>query len=163
MDINVKALVIDDSSVMRMMVIKGLTESKLANFEFVEATDGQDALEKMKYHPIDIAFVDWNMPNMTGIEFVTKVRQEEKLNGDAPLPLIMVTSERTIGKMQIALDEAGADHFISKPFTVEELVYKLKKHVDRAVQLRLQKNRAARDSRQTTTSQSGGWFGKLFG
>ncbi len=82
--------------------------------------------------PFDIAFVDWNMPNMTGIEFVKEVRQLEKRNDTDPMSLVMVTSEKTMGKLQEALDEAGADQFISKPFTVDELKAKLKKSVDKA-------------------------------
>ena len=62
-----KALVVDDSGVMRKMVMKALTDAKLVTFEFVEAVDGRDALTKFDPKQIDIAFVDWNMPNMTGI------------------------------------------------------------------------------------------------
>src|SRR6266849_3461519 len=104
-----KALVIDDSGVMRKMVMKSLTEAKLAEFEFIEAEDGQVALDKLKNNEIDIAFVDWNMPNMTGIDFVKEVRKHERSNGHDAIPLVMVTSEKTMGKVQEALDEAGAD------------------------------------------------------
>lgn len=162
MNIKINALIVDDSGVMRKMVMKGLTESKLSEFNFIEAGDGMDALEKMKANDIDIGFVDWNMPNMTGIEFVTQVRKLEKADGKDPTPMIMVTSEKTIGKMQVALDEAGADHFISKPFTVEELVYKLKKHVERAQQMHMQKARQRMQSAQAQPASGGGWLGKLF-
>jgi two-component system chemotaxis response regulator CheY len=128
-----RALVIDDSGVMRKMVMKSLREAKLCDFEFVEAEDGRVALEKLKGENIDIGFVDWNMPNMNGVEFVAEVRQQERFDcNDYPIPLIMITSEKTMGKIQTALDEAGANSFISKPFTVEELQAKLKKFVERA-------------------------------
>lgn len=163
-----KALVVDDSGIMRKMVMKGLTESKLAEFEFVEAEDGADALAKLGENDVDIGFVDWNMPNMTGVEFVAEVRKQEKENcEESPIPLVMVTSEKTMGKVQAALDEAGADAFISKPFTVPELQHKLKKHVDRAGLLRARKNR---EKSQTATAAaapqpaaSGGWLGKILG
>lgn len=162
-----KALVIDDSGVMRKMVMRGLTEAKLAEFEFIEAEDGRVALEKLKDNEFDIAFVDWNMPNMTGIDFVVEVRKLEKTKCDDPILLIMVTSEKTMSKIEIALDEAGADQFISKPFTVEELQSKLKKHVDRATLQRVRKNREkqqnAAASAPAQPQASGGWFGKVFG
>lgn len=158
-----RALVIDDSGIMRKMVMKGLNESKLAAFEFVEAVDGKDALEKLNANEIHIAFVDWNMPNMTGVEFVKEVRVLEKSKGNDPMPLVMVTSEKTMGKVQEALDGAGADGFISKPFTVEELQHKLKKHVDRAMLNQVRKARKQRQATATEVKPAGGFFGSLFG
>jgi len=128
MAMTLNALVVDDSGVMRKMIIEGLKNSKLAEFEFVEAEDGADALAKFDPAKIDIAFVDWNMPNMTGVDFVRKVRA---IGDTEHIPMIMVTSEKTMGKMQEALDEAGADVFISKPFTAEELAFKLRKPIER--------------------------------
>src|SRR5262249_21612664 len=114
MNVKLKALVVDDSGVMRKMVMKSLTEAKLADFEFVEAVDGADALAKFDPNEFHIAFIDWNMPNMTGIDLVRKIRSLEDV---VHVGLVMVTSEKTMGKIQEALDEAGADAFISKPFT----------------------------------------------
>jgi two-component system, chemotaxis family, chemotaxis protein CheY len=127
-----KALVIDDSSLMRQIVMKLLTQSALADFEFVEAIDGVDALEKLSANEIDIAFVDWNMPNMTGIEFIKAVRSRENKRGDDRLPMIMVTSEKTLRKMEEAIHEAGADAFISKPFNTAELNAKISTQIARA-------------------------------
>ena len=90
-------LVVDDSRVMRTVVMQALTKSGLAEFLFFEAEDGEDALETFAFQSIDIAFVDWNMPKMTGIEFVRKARAREKSNH---IPIIMVTSERAVGKVQ---------------------------------------------------------------
>jgi two-component system chemotaxis response regulator CheY len=116
---NLRALVVDDSRVMRRMVMDSLQKTKLAEFEFIEAEDGRDALEKLKNNEFQIAFVDWNMPNMTGVDFVREVRRLDKSEDKDPIPLIMVTSEKTMGKVQEALDDAGADGFITKPFTVD--------------------------------------------
>lgn len=159
-----KALVIDDSGVMRKMVMKNLNEAKLADFEFIEAEDGKDALDKLKANEIHIAFVDWNMPNMTGIDFVREVRALERVNDDGPIPLVMVTSEKTMGKIQEAIDQSGADAFISKPFTVDELKHKLQKVVDKiplVLARRLRKQ--AEQAQPTEQKAAGGWFGKMFG
>lgn len=153
-----KALVVDDSGVMRKMVMKGLNDSKLANFEYIEAVDGQDALAKFDPKLIDIGFVDWNMPNMTGIEFVQEVRNLYG-GGMSGVPLVMVTSEKTMGKIQEALDEAGADAFICKPFTVEELQSKLKKVIEKAGIRKVRREAAQKKQQQP----SGGLLAKLFG
>lgn len=117
-----KAMVIDDSRVMRMMVMKSLRETQLAEFEFTEAEDGEDALAKYEAAQPEILFVDWNMPKMSGIEFVRKVRETVDAS---EVPIIMVTSEKTMGKVEEALDSAGANEYICKPFTVEQLTAKL--------------------------------------
>jgi two-component system chemotaxis response regulator CheY len=57
--------------------------------------------------------------------------------------MVMVTSEKTIGKIEEALDQAGADWFITKPFTAEELTVRLAKVIERAVQIQVRKQRAA--------------------
>lgn len=123
-----KALVIDDSKVMRQMVMKGLRESRVAEFEFVEADDGADALAKFDPNTVDICFVDWNMPTMTGVEFVKQARSR----GDTGLvPMVMVTSEKSMAKIEEALEQARADAFVCKPFTADDLKGKLQRIVDR--------------------------------
>jgi two-component system, chemotaxis family, chemotaxis protein CheY len=117
-----RALVVDDSKVMRAMVMESLRKTCLAEFEFTEAVDGADALGKFNPKKVDMAFVDWNMPNMSGVDFV---REARAMGHTEHIPIIMVTSEKTIGKMEEALDSAGANAFISKPFTVEYMIQKL--------------------------------------
>ena len=124
----VRALIVDDSGLMRKMVMTSLRQTLLAEFEFIEAEDGADALEKFNNRNTDIVFVDWNMPGMTGIDFVRQVRS--KKNTDH-IPIVMVTSENAIGKVAIALDEVGADSYICKPFTVEEMQRKLTKLIEK--------------------------------
>ena len=92
-----KALVVDDSKVMRLMVMKIVRQAELATFDFEEAEDGEDALAKFEAGDHEILFVDINMPKMSGIEFVQKVRASKKAN--AGLPIVMVTSEKTMGKI----------------------------------------------------------------
>ena len=118
---NIHALVVDDSAIMRKMVMRSLRESGLADFEFTEAADGAEALEKFDQESQNIIFVDWNMPNMNGLEFAIKVREIQKRH----IPIIMVTTESTMAKVEEALDSAGVDSFIVKPFTVEVLQKKL--------------------------------------
>ncbi len=117
-----KALVLDDSKVMRTMVMKALEKTKLAKFSFIEARDGLDGLAKFNHEKIDICFVDWNMPNMSGFDFAKKVRAT---GSGKNIPIIMVTSEKSMGKMMDAMDQAGANGYICKPFTVQELHQKL--------------------------------------
>ena len=121
-----KALVIDNSGEMRTRLMDSLRKSGLAEFEFSESEDGVDALLKFDSKETDIVFADWNLPRMTGIEFVRKVRSNPK---NLHVPIVMVTSEQTIGRIHEALDAAGAVAYICKPFTIADLERKLKKVV----------------------------------
>lgn len=145
------ALVVDDSRVMRAVVMQALTKSGLAEFLFFEAEDGEDALETFAFQGVDIAFVDWNMPKMTGIEFVRKVRAREKSH-HIPIPIIMVTSERAVGKVQDALDRAGADAYVTKPFTQDDLIRQVEPLIERI---------SSQRSAPPAAGKSGGFFSKL--
>jgi two-component system chemotaxis response regulator CheY len=126
LEMKLRALVVDDSRIMRAMVMESLKKSNLAEFEFTEAVDGADAVKKFHRDKFDIIFADWNMPNMSGVEFARHVRG---LGKTEHIPIVMVTSEKTMSKVEEALDGAGANAFISKPFTVEYLVQKLSRVV----------------------------------
>jgi two-component system, chemotaxis family, chemotaxis protein CheY len=160
MTIKLNALVVDDSGVMRKMVMNTLKETNLADFEFTEAEDGQSALTKLKAAKFDVAFVDWNMPNMTGIEMLKEVRKQERVNDHDPIVLVMITSEKTMDKMQEALEVGGADHFISKPFSTEELQIKLKKVVEKAQLMRVRRDRlsAQTAARSEEPKRNRSWF-----
>lgn len=112
----IKALVVDDSKIMRSAVKRALNQLMLADFEYVEAKDGEDALSKFN-DDIDILFVDWNMPNMTGVEFARAVRDQGRGN----IPIIMVTAEKAMGKVDKALNEGGANEYVTKPFTADKM------------------------------------------
>jgi two-component system chemotaxis response regulator CheY len=164
MNIKLRALVVDDSKVMRHMVMETLKKTGLAEFEFAEAVDGQDALTQIQAGDFAIAFVDWNMPNMTGVEFVRAARKWAQDKDRDPIPMVMVTSEKTVAKVEEAMDQAGAESFISKPFTVEEMQVKLKRVVTMAATLRARANRqAATDAAPAAPPAGGGFFSKLFG
>lgn len=147
MSMAIRALVIDDSRVMRNMVMNALKQSRLATFEFTEAVDGADALTKFDPATVDMCFVDWNMPNVTGVEFVKKAR-----SGGAAfhIPMVMVTSEQTMAKIEEALNQAGADSFICKPFTPEDMRLKLEVLVNKVLKAKDQPKPA------------GGFFSGLF-
>lgn len=112
----IKALVVDDSKIMRSAVKRALDQLMLAEFEYVEAKDGEDALEKFS-DEIEIMFVDWNMPNMTGVELAQAIREK----GNNHIPIIMVTAEKSMGKVDKALNEGGANEYVTKPFTADKM------------------------------------------
>ncbi len=143
-----RALVMDDSRIMRKMVMESLLQTELSEFQFTEAMDGAEGLAKFDSAHFDILFVDWNMPNMSGIDFVRKIRS---MPNTAHIPIVMVTSEKTMGKVMDALDNAGANEYICKPFTVEELSRKLKPLIQRIVT----KSAATKPEKQS------GFFSKL--
>ncbi len=121
----IKALVVDDSKIMRSQVKRALDQVSLAEFEYEEAMDGEDALEKFN-DDIDMLFVDWNMPKMTGVEFARAVRDQ----GYDRIPIIMVTAEKSMGKVDKALTEGGADEYITKPFTADKMSKAIAKFFD---------------------------------
>jgi len=113
-----RALVVDDSRVMRGIVMNSLRKTGLAEFEFTEAESGAEAIAKFHPDRFDIVFVDWNMPQMNGIEFINLARASHKTDH---IPIVMVTSEKTKEKVDLAMKTVGATAYITKPFTPEEM------------------------------------------
>ncbi len=114
-----RALVIDDSRAMRTILTSILGE---LGYEVEGAEDGECALEALKSGgQFDLALVDWNMPQMTGYDFVCQIRRDSRF---ADLRLVMVTTETEISRMSDALN-AGADEYIMKPFSKDMLLEKL--------------------------------------
>ncbi|MFT0847556.1 response regulator [Actinomycetaceae bacterium L2_0104] len=114
-----KALVIDDSKVMRRIVGKYLST---VGFEVEEAGNGQEALDFLESHgSVDLACIDWNMPVMDGLTFVTRVRGRSEWRD---MTLMMVTTESEHGQIVRAL-AAGAHEYLIKPFTPDALLDKL--------------------------------------
>jgi two-component system, chemotaxis family, chemotaxis protein CheY len=115
-----KAMVVDDSRAIRMILSGMLNE---LGYEVETAVNGKDALEKARQGSAwSVFLVDWNMPEMTGLEFVQEVRKEARF---AQTPLMMVTTETEITQMVRAL-EAGANEYVMKPFTKEMIEEKLR-------------------------------------
>ena len=91
-------------------------------FTQVDAENGAVAMERLKTsEKLDIALVDWNMPEMNGYEFVCEVRKDDAYKD---LPLMMVTTETEMSQVVKAL-EAGANEYVMKPFTKEMITEKL--------------------------------------
>lgn len=114
-----KALVIDDSRAMRR-IVSGILGG--FGFETLEAGDGQQALDVLAEEPeVDLACIDWNMPVMDGLEFVSAVRAQRHRRG---MTLMMVTTESEQSQIVKAL-AAGAHEYLIKPFTPDAMRGKL--------------------------------------
>jgi len=109
-------LVVDDSAVMRAMIIKTLRLSGLSLNDIHEASNGEEALRLLEQHWIDLALLDITMPVMTGEEMLVRVRQNPET---ADLPVIVVSTEGSETRIA-ALRQQGAE-FVHKPFTPETL------------------------------------------
>jgi two-component system chemotaxis response regulator CheY len=114
-----RALVIDDSRTVRMIIRQTLRE---LGMEVLEAGTGLEALEQIKLHPdVELMLVDWNMPEMNGIDFIRAVRSQRAFD---PARILMVTSEAQSDHVTEAI-RAGANEYLMKPFSKEVLVAKL--------------------------------------
>ncbi len=115
-----KALVVDDSKAMRMILARHLTE---LGYEVCEAADGKQALEILASGKtgVNLVLADWNMPEVNGLDLLKRVRGNPEL---ASVVIVMVTTETEMDHMTAAL-EAGANEYIMKPFNRDVLVEKL--------------------------------------
>src|SRR5690606_39701507 len=115
-----KILLVDDSTTMRR--IQKNTLSKLGFENVTEAEDGADALKKLAAGgPFDLVLMDWNMPNMTGIEALKKIKADPATKAT---PVIMVTSESEKTRIVEAI-QSGAANYVVKPFQPETLMEKI--------------------------------------
>jgi two-component system chemotaxis response regulator CheY len=116
---DLKILAIDDSPTMRRIIINTL---KRAGFNDVtEATDGKDALAKLKVDKYNMVITDWNMPEMDGLTFVSTIRAMEEFKN---LPVLMVTT-RSVKEDIMEAMKAGVNSYIVKPFTPDTLKQKI--------------------------------------
>jgi two-component system, chemotaxis family, chemotaxis protein CheY len=110
-------LVVDDSKVIRK-VARHILET--LEFDVAEAGDGQEALDHCRASAPDVVLLDWNMPVMSGIEFLRAL-------GTAGLPskpkVIFCTTENGVAHIRAAID-AGADEYVMKPFDRDTLASK---------------------------------------
>ncbi|MBI3684389.1 MAG: response regulator [Acidobacteria bacterium] len=116
-----KAMVIDDSRAMRMILARTLAE---LGYEVFQAANGKEAIETLEgaAEGVSLILVDWNMPEMNGLSFVRKLRADQRFHG---VKLMMVTTETQVEQMMTAL-EAGANEYVMKPFTREIIEDKLR-------------------------------------
>jgi two-component system, chemotaxis family, chemotaxis protein CheY len=112
------ALIVDDSRLTRKLVRRILTR---LHFQVSEAEDGSAALVYCREHTPDLILLDWNMPEMDGLEFLIRLRQLP--NGGTP-KVVFCTTENQKERIESALS-AGADEYVMKPFDDEIIKVKL--------------------------------------
>jgi two-component system chemotaxis response regulator CheY len=123
-------LVVDDSKVMRDMIVACLRgEPGLA---FTHAASGLEAIERLSLRPFDLVLLDLNMPDIGGVEVLEFIRGQDKLRA---LPIVVVTTRGDEASRGKAL-AAGADRFMTKPFTPEALVREVRALLGEASQAR---------------------------
>ncbi|HSW28470.1 MAG TPA: response regulator [Longimicrobiales bacterium] len=113
-----KILVVDDSATMRRIVVNSL--NRIGFLECLEAGDGTSALESFDAS-VDFVITDWNMPNMSGLDFVRALRSRED---GKRVPIIMVTT-RSVREDIVQAAQAGVNNYIVKPFTPQVLKEKI--------------------------------------
>ncbi len=116
-----KALVLEDSTATRKVLVKILAQLDFETTEACDGIDGLSALPKLGLE-LDLVLADWNMPRMSGLEFLRSFRSDARY---ASVPFIMVTTETELSSMVDALS-AGANEYLMKPFTPEMLAAKLR-------------------------------------
>jgi two-component system chemotaxis response regulator CheY len=114
-------LIVDDSAAIRKILQRVLTQADVPLGKVHEANDGQEALTKLQTEPVGLILSDINMPNMDGIELLSRVRATDSLKG---VPVIMITTEASQNKVMQAL-ELGASGYLRKPFTADQIKEKL--------------------------------------
>ncbi len=119
----IRVLVADDSSVIRR-IIYGALQHGCGIHEIVQAADGREALDTIKKQDFSLVLLDWNMPEMAGIDVLRAIRSMGKKT-----PVIMVTSEVEKARVIEAL-EAGANDYVVKPFGPKSLEKKVRKTLD---------------------------------
>lgn len=114
-----KVLVVDDSSVMRKIIIQTLASIDIQKENVLEAGDGKDAVDIAGKESLSLILMDWNMPGMLGIDAVENIRK----SGNAT-PIIMVTTEGEKANVVRAI-QAGANNYVIKPFEPTSLIEKI--------------------------------------
>lgn len=110
-------LVIDDSAMMRKIILRQLAQAGIPVASALEAADGAEALALMAETSPALILCDVNMPNISGLDFLARVRDQ---NPGAGTPIVMITTENSEAQVRQAL-ALGARGYIRKPFTVEDL------------------------------------------
>ncbi len=113
-------LVVDDSQIMRKIISQAI--AKVGKYNIIEAADGSEAVETMlKDDTVELVLMDWNMPVMTGIDAVKKIRMNQKKT-----PIVMVTTEAEKDRVLEAI-KSGANDYLAKPFGPKDIQAKLSK------------------------------------
>lgn len=129
-------LVVDDSATMRKVVIQSIQDAGFERYEFIEASDGAEALETLSKHDIDLILCSIDMPNPTCIQFVRCVRDPKPMQANVDhrsafrerarqrIPIVLLSTEQGLETVQAAL-AAGANDDLKQPLTPDQLEEKL--------------------------------------
>jgi two-component system, chemotaxis family, chemotaxis protein CheY len=118
-DFKMPILIVDDYKTMLRIIRSLLKQLGFDNVD--EATDGQDALSKLRSKKYDLVISDWNMEPMSGLQLLKEVRADGRM---ASVPFIMITAESKTENV-VAAKEAGVNNYIVKPFNAATLKQKL--------------------------------------
>jgi two-component system chemotaxis response regulator CheY len=110
-------LVVDDSAMMRKIVLRTLKMAEVEFDQVLEAGDGVEALELLRANTVNLIMCDINMPNMSGLELLKSIKAENLAPG---VPVVMVTTEGSEPQVREAI-LAGAKGYIRKPFTLDHI------------------------------------------
>lgn len=115
-----KVLSVDDSAIVRKIIRSAV---EVLNYDFLEAGDGAEALAVLEreWQETILILLDWNMPGMNGYECLVALKQHPEFQ---KIPVMMVTTESEKENIVKAI-QAGAAHYVTKPFTIEELIKKI--------------------------------------
>ena len=123
-------LVVDDQQPMRKTIAYILRQEGLKNLNFAE--DGETAWSIINHDPVDMVLLDWNMPRMSGLELLTRIRRSEQYGR---LPVVMITAEANEEHVLAAID-AGVTNYVVKPFAPATLVKKMHEAFELAQRLK---------------------------
>jgi two-component system, chemotaxis family, chemotaxis protein CheY len=112
-----RILIVDDSPVMRAFIRRIMLVSGIEAGEFLEASDGQEALDMLRQQWVDVVLTDINMPGMDGEQFVRCLEADDLLRS---VPVVVVSTDATEGRMHQMLS-LGARGYVKKPFLPETL------------------------------------------
>lgn len=120
---NIKILIVDDSGPMRAVIIKTVKAAGFGGAVFLQAKDGQEALDILEKENVNLVMTDYNMPHLNGLELVDRMKHDEKMK---EIPVIAVTTDGNPRRI-IEFIEKGASDYVRKPFTPEVISEKLKR------------------------------------
>ena len=113
----IRTLIVDDSSVMRKIVERALRQAGIDPMVVHEACNGMEGLEVLRARQVDLILSDINMPSMDGLEFLRQIHAQQLAPG---VPVVMITTESSEEHVKAAI-QAGAQGYIRKPFTAEQV------------------------------------------
>lgn len=115
-----KIMTVDDSAIVRKIIQSAVG---VLDYDVLEAVDGEEALAILEdeYEDIALILLDWNMPGMDGFEMLKVIKRDSRFKS---IPVMMVTSETGSDNIIKAI-QAGAAHYLIKPFTIEELIKRI--------------------------------------